>query len=217
MTPELLSGLPEAERRRVAELMVRRHFSRGESLFHEGDLADCVHFIVDGHIVVQRTTPAGDRAAFTVMGPGEAVGELALLSPDGRRSSSVQALEPVVTLALDARAFAALTAQRPEVNRLLVDLLAARVRRLSDHLVDALYSTVEERVRRRLVDLCGIYGVEHGQAVLPLTQSDLAELSGASRPATNRVLKGLAERGLVVLARGRIHLPDVAALRALVQ
>jgi CRP-like cAMP-binding protein len=87
--------------------------------------------------------------------------------------------------------------------------------RLSDHLVDALYATVEERVIRRLVDLCRIYGVVHGQAVLPLTQSDLAELSGASRPATNRVLKGLAAQGLVILARGRIHLPDVSALRAL--
>lgn len=199
----------------MAELLVRRHFARGESLFHEGDLGDCVHFIVEGYVVVQRTTPAGARAAFTVMGPGEAVGELALLRPDTQRASTVQALEPVVTLALDARAFTALAAQRPEVNRLLVDLLAARVVRLSDHLVDALYATVEERVVRRLVDLCGIYGVVHGQAVLPITQSDLAELSGASRPATNRVLKGLAAQGLVVLARGRIHLPDVVALRAL--
>lgn len=215
MTPDLLSGLPEPERRRVAELMVRRHFARGESLYREGDLGDCVHFIVEGYIVVQRTTPTGVRAAFSVMGPGEAVGELALLSPHTKRTSTVLALEPVVTLALDSHAFTVLAAQRPEVNRLLVDLLAARVVRLSDHLVDALYATVEERVRRRLVDLCGIYGVVHGEAVLPLTQSDLAELSGASRPATNRVLKALAGQGLVVLARGRIHLPDVAALRAL--
>ncbi|QGN57774.1 Crp/Fnr family transcriptional regulator [Nostocoides sp. HKS02] len=214
MEPDLLSGLPEPERTRVAELMVRRYFSRGESLFHEGDAADCVHFLVEGHVLVRRTTPAGDRAAFTVMGPGEACGELALLSPDARRTSSVQALEPVVTLVLDARAFTALTVQRPEVNRLLVDLLAARVRRLSDHLVDALYASVEQRVVRRLVDLCAIYGVERGEAVLPLTQSDLADLAGASRPATNRVLRGLADQGLVVLARGRMRLPDVAAVRA---
>ncbi|HEV7147452.1 MAG TPA: Crp/Fnr family transcriptional regulator [Pedococcus sp.] len=215
MTPDLLSGLPEAERRRVAELMERRHFTRGESIYREGDPGDCVHFIVEGYVVVLRTTPTGVRAAFTVMGPGEAVGELSLLRPDTHRTATVEALEPVVTLALDARAFAALAAQRPEVYRLLVDLLAVRVVRLSDHLVDALYATVEERVIRRLVDLCRIYGVVHGQAVLPLTQSDLAELSGASRPATNRVLKGLAAQGLVILARGRIHLPDVSALRAL--
>lgn len=212
MEPELLSGLPEAERARVAGLMVRRYFSRGETLFHEGDPAECVHFLVEGHVLVRRTTRRGDRAAFTVMGPGEACGELALLSPQARRTSSVEALERVVTLALDARAFAVLTTQRPEVNRLLVDLLAARVRRLSDQLVDALYATVEDRVVRRLLDLCAIYGMDSGEATLPLTQSDLAELAGASRPVTNRVLRGLADEGLVVLARGRIRVPDVATL-----
>lgn len=214
MEPELLSGLPEGERGRVATLMVRRYFSRGEALFHEGDPADCVHFLVEGHVLVRRTTRLGDRAAFTVMGPGEACGELALLSPDARRTSSVEALEQVVTLTLGARAFAALTTQRPEVNRLLVDLLAARVRRLSDQLVDALCATVEERVVHRLLDLCAVYGGHTGEATLPVTQSDLAELAGASRPVTNRVLAALADQGLVVLARGRIRVPEISALLA---
>ena len=88
--------------------------------------------------------------------------------------------------------FTSLVRERPEFSRVLVDVLAARVRRLSDHLVDALYASLEERVVRRLRDLCHIYGVAEGQVVLPITQSDLAEMAGASRPATNRVLRQLA-------------------------
>ena len=56
MEPELLSGLPEAERGRVAGLMVRRYFSRGETLFHEGDPADCVHFVRSGRFAVRIVT-----------------------------------------------------------------------------------------------------------------------------------------------------------------
>jgi CRP-like cAMP-binding protein len=208
----LLSGLSADDRARVLDLMVRRRYAKGEAVFHEGDLADCVHFIASGHVVVRRTTTDGERAAFTVMGPGEVVGELALLSPDGRRTSSVEALERTATLSLASQAFARLTREQPQVDRMLVDILAARVRRLSDHLVDALYASVEERVVRRLVHLCTVYGVPRGQVTVPITQADLADMAGASRPATNRVLQGLAADGLVVLARGRITVPRVEEL-----
>jgi CRP/FNR family transcriptional regulator, cyclic AMP receptor protein len=210
----LLSGLSEADRSRLVALMTRRHYGRGESVFSEGDPADCLHFIASGHVIVRRTTPAGDRAAFTVMGPGEAFGELALLSPQARRTSSVAALEPTSTHTLGAPAFRDLTRERPEFSRVLVEVLSARVTRLSDHLVEALYARVEQRVARRLVHLCGTYGVDRGEVVLPITQSDLADMAGASRPATNRVLQGLAAAGSVTLSRGRIHVHSVEALRS---
>jgi DNA-binding IclR family transcriptional regulator len=49
---------------------------------------------------------------------------------------------------------------------------------------------------------------------LPLTQVDVAELSGASRPTTNRYLRRLEEEGLVRLNRGHVTVLDVEALRA---
>jgi CRP-like cAMP-binding protein len=210
----LLSGLSEEDRARLVERMTPRHYERGETVFTEGDAGDSLHFIASGHLIVRRVTPAGERAAFTVMGPGEAFGELALLAPQARRTSSVEALERTSTLTLDAQAFRLLTRDRPEVNRLLVDVLAARVTRLSDHLVDALYASVEERVVRRLADLCAIYGAEQGEVVLPITQSDLAEMAGASRPATNRVLARLSAAGVVTLSRGRICVHRVQDLPA---
>ena len=209
----LLSGLSPADRDRLVALMTRRYYRRGEMVFAEGDPADCLHFIASGHVIVRRTTPEGERAAFTVMGPGEAFGEIALLSPQARRTSSVVTLEATASLTLAGSVFTGLVREHPEFDRLLVDVLAARVRRLSDHLVDALYASLEQRVVRRLADLCHIYGVAEGQVVLPVTQSDLAEMAGASRPATNRVLRRLAGEGAVTLSRGRIGVARVEDLR----
>jgi CRP/FNR family cyclic AMP-dependent transcriptional regulator len=214
---QLLQALSDEDRRQVLASMRRRRYARGEVLFHEEDLADTIHFIAEGRVMVRRTSPAGDSVAFLVIGPGRALGEVALLSPDRRRSSSAVALEPTTTLSLHFSEFERLCAEHPEVQRLLARLLAARVRRLTDHLVEALFLPSDQRILHRLIDLCDQYRTEgNGDRVsIPLSQTDVAELAGATRPTTNRVLRRLQADGVLRLHRGRVEVTDLAALRRL--
>ena len=80
----LLSDLAPEERRRVLSRMRRRTYAAGEVLFHEGDLADTLHFLVEGRAVAKRFSADGDPLTYTVIGPGQAFGELAMLARDGR-------------------------------------------------------------------------------------------------------------------------------------
>src|SRR3954470_17051280 len=96
----LLAALTPSQRRLVLASTMRHRYAKGETLFHEGDLADTVHFVQEGRVVSRRTTPRGDVAAFAVLGPGEAFGEMAMLAQDHRRTSTITAIEPVVTLTL---------------------------------------------------------------------------------------------------------------------
>lgn len=210
----LLAGLPETERREVLGSTRRRRFARGEVVFHEDDPADTLHFVSEGRLAARRSTASGDTVTFAVLGPGDAFGELAMLSPGVRRTSTVVALEPAVTLSLGFGEFERLRSSHPAVERLLVDLLAERVRRLSDHLLEALHVPADERVVRRLSALCERYGPADvaRPALVPLTQSEIGELAGAARPTTNRVLRGLAEEGVVVLHRGSVEVRDRRAL-----
>ncbi|HEU5000134.1 MAG TPA: Crp/Fnr family transcriptional regulator [Lapillicoccus sp.] len=213
----LLASLTPADQRLVLARTHRHRYAKGETLFHEGDLAETVHLIQEGRVVARRSTPQGDVVTYAVMGPGEAFGEMAMLADDHRRSSTIVALEPVTTLTLRFDEFAQLCEAYPGVQALLVRMLAQRVDRLSTHLLDALYLPADRRVLRTLVDLSTQYGAGTGSAevTLPLTQVDVAELSGSSRPTTNRYLRRLEERGLVRLNRGHITVVDVPALRAL--
>ncbi|GAA4411870.1 Crp/Fnr family transcriptional regulator [Fodinibacter luteus] len=210
----LLAGLSDADRRVVLGSTHRRRFARGEVVFHEADPADTVHFVAEGRLAARRTTPDGDTVTFAVLGPGDAFGELAMLAPLPRRTSTVVALEPAVTQSLSFADFERLRAAHPAVERLLVELLAERVRRLSDHLLEALHVPADERVVRRLSALCERYGPPDPAvpAVVPLTQTEIGELAGASRPTTNRVLRVLAGQGVVVLHRGTVEVRDRAAL-----
>lgn len=210
---QLLDDLPDDVRRQVLARMTRRTFARGDVLFHEGDPADTLHLVAEGHVLARRTTPLGDSAAFRVIGPGRALGDVSLASAQARRSSTVVALEPTVTLVITFAEFRRLMAQYPGIGDRLAALLSARVRRLSEQLVEALYLPSDRRVVHRLLDLCAQYS-DHGggPVVIPLTQTDLAQLAGAARPTTNRVLRALEADRVLRLHRGRIEVLDTEAL-----
>lgn len=204
MRSPLLEDLTEDERQRLLQLARRRTFARGEVVFHRNDPADTLHLISKGRFVIRVTTPYGHTAALAVLGPGDAFGEIALLGEHALRSTTVAALEPGETRALHKLDFDALIARYPTVSRVLVNILSARVRALSDQLVDAMYVPAELRVLRRLVDVLRLYVADGEEGTVPLTQEELAELAGTSRATANRVLREAEERGEVRLQRGRI-------------
>jgi CRP-like cAMP-binding protein len=205
----LLRELSDGDKARLLAAGRRRRFSRREVVFHEGDPAESLHLVERGHVAVRTTTPLGDVATFSVVGPGGTFGELALLEDTSARSASVVALEPTETWSLRRPEFDALRAEHPSVDRFLVELLAGYVRQLSERLVDAHYVVAEKRVARRLAALHRSAGKA---ASIPLTQEDLASIAGTSRSTVNRVLGELERAGIVSVARGRISVADPEGL-----
>ena len=209
----LLEGIPQDEVRRTLEIARRRSFDRDEIVFHEGDPAETVHLIERGRAAVRATTPYGQRVTLSVLGPGDAFGELALLGARASRSATVVAVEPLVTHSIYEADFARLRRQYPQVAEVIIALLAASVRRLNGLLVDALHLPAELRVRKRLAELALTYGADtDGESVIPLRQEDIADLAGTSRATVNRVLREEVGRGTVRLERGRTVVLDRARL-----
>jgi CRP-like cAMP-binding protein len=199
--------------------MHRHTYRAGEVVCYEGESADTVHFVVEGRVVARRASEAGDVHAYAVLGPGQAFGELAMIRRDGRRTATIEAIEPTVTMTLGYADFERLCAEHPEVNRLLLRLLAARVARLTDALMEALHEPADLRVVRRLLTLCGMYSSpahSNSPVAVPLNQTGLAELAGVTRPTANRVLRRLEAEGIVELNRGRVTVRDPSALRHVV-
>jgi CRP/FNR family transcriptional regulator, cyclic AMP receptor protein len=208
----LFDGLASESVDRILAAARRVRLSRGEILFHEGDRAESVYLIESGKVAARISTPEGALVTVAVLGPGSAVGELALLGDDEHRTATVQAVEPVVALALLRRDFAELRRQHPSVTEFLVTSLATTVRRLDAQLVEAFHLPAETRIRRRLHALAQVY--DRGSRVIEvdLTQEELAQLAGTTRPTLNRVLREEERRGTLQLRRGRIMILDRAQL-----
>jgi CRP/FNR family transcriptional regulator, cyclic AMP receptor protein len=205
---ELFAGVPQEDVRRLLAIARRRTFDRGEVVFHRGDPANALHLIVQGRFAIAITTPLAETAVLGIRGPGEAFGELALVSgASAERSATVSALESGETRSVARDDFARLRRDQPSVDAVLVAILAESVRRLSEHVIEAYYLPAERRVLRRLDELAELYGGE-----VPLPQEALAELAGTSRATVNRVLREQAERGVVELGRAKIVVLDPARI-----
>lgn len=212
MSWPLLAGLSRTE---AAELLDRtsvRTLQRGGALFRQGDEADALFLVEAGHVSLVVGTPGGDEAIVRVLGPGDHVGELALLTAAPRRTSAL-ALDAVRVRVLCKRDLALLHERHPAVERHLLAALVTETDRLAGALTDSYFLPVADRVVRRLLELAAVYGPEQDRVVVPLTQDELARMVGTARPTINKVLRQMQDRGLVQAARGRVALLDVPALQ----
>ena len=185
-------------------------------LFHESDPGDTVHLIVRGRAAVQVATALGSAVTLDVLGPGDVVGELALLGPDERRSASVAALDAVDTIAVSRPAFDELRNQVPALNEFVLQLLGRRNRQLVVRLGELASVTADVRVLRRLLDVAGLAGpgASTGTISVPITQDDLAGLAATTRETVNRTLRRQVELDTLELSRGRVVVHDLERLRS---
>jgi CRP/FNR family cyclic AMP-dependent transcriptional regulator len=133
------------------------------------------------------------------------------------RSAAAVAVEPTTVVTLSRETVLELLSQHPSVLDALLRSLGGLVRRLTEQAGDLVFLDLSGRVAKLLLHLADAHGngSGSGSAVvnLGLSQSDLAGMVGATRPAVNRVLQSMASRGLIAVDGQVIKLLDVAALR----
>jgi CRP/FNR family cyclic AMP-dependent transcriptional regulator len=128
------------------------------------------------------------------------------------RSANVVTTEPTRLLWMDRPTFqSCLRTMAPLANN-LVRLLANRLRFANEQIQALCTLDVSGRVARQILALADRYGSQQagGEVRIPirLTQSDLAEIVGASRERVNQVIVELKQRGLISVDpdhRIRVH------------
>ena len=211
--PSMFDVLPEPGRDHVLRVARTRRFGRGEPVLRQGDEAASLYIVETGRLSVRLVGSGGDSVILGVMGPGEVVGEMGVLVNRHERTATVQAIDEVVVRVLRKEDFDRLRRQHPEVNDFLLQVLTRRADRLSRLLIEAYHLPVDQRLARRLLEVGRLFAAERMPVVLPLTQDEVAQLAGTTRPTANQVLKRLEADGVVRLVRGRVELHDIAGLR----
>ena len=109
--------------------MVQRHLGVGEVLFERGDELAHVWLVDEGRLEVLLER-GGKLTRVAELGPGQPVGELAVLT-GGERSATVRALRDTWLRGLTAQTFEALLSRHPEAALGLARTLARRLVRAS--------------------------------------------------------------------------------------
>ena len=118
----LFSGVSESGLQRLARAASEMTCQAGTLLIEADSPAAGLFVIDEGRVVVEQR---GRRRR--ELGPGEVVGEMALLRPDGLRTARVRAVTDVRCFALDRRTFQRVLVEEPRLALALLETLAERV------------------------------------------------------------------------------------------
>jgi CRP-like cAMP-binding protein len=88
-------------------------------------------------------------------------------------------------------------------------VVAGRLRATSQQLLEALYLPADVRVMRCICRLATVFGSDS----IPLTQTDVASMTGVTRSTANRLLRQAQADGVVAIGRVHLEVLDAPALR----
>ena len=198
-----LSRLEFEDRKSLLELGSQMRFAVREVLLREHEPSAHVLIMLTGWTKVTAAAANGYEALLALRGPGDIVGESAVLS--GRsRSATVTALGQVEALAIDPGRFLALLHERPAIAMRLLALTTDRIRDSDRRRMEFAALSVQERLASLLLELSRTHGEMTSEGLrltTGLTQQELAGSVGASREAVARLLKTLRDRGVVLTGR----------------
>jgi len=100
----LFESLLDSERQRLASLLKRHSLSKGEILFHKGDVGSAFFIIIKGLIKIGVSNKMGDEVTLARLRDGDFFGEMALLD-EQPRSADATALEDSTMYVLTAMIF----------------------------------------------------------------------------------------------------------------
>ncbi|MDX1614274.1 MAG: Crp/Fnr family transcriptional regulator [Candidatus Promineifilaceae bacterium] len=203
----------------LVKRLVVRHFGANQIIFHLGDPAGLLYIIISGKIKISYTSADGQEAVLAILGTGDFFGELALFD-DSPRSATAEAIEPTETLTLHRDEFLEFLDINPPFAHHVLTVLAKRIRHLNKQISDIFFLDLPARLARTLLMLADQHGRKTRDGIvieLSLTQTDLAEMTGATRVSINKAL-GRFRRAKWVKVSGReVVIIDRSGLENLIQ
>lgn len=125
----LFAELPPEDLEQVAAIAQEQLFASGAEICREGDPGQAMYVIVSGQVEVLKAYDTGEKR-LAVRGPGEFVGEMAVIDAIPR-SASLHAAGEVRVLVIEGQAVEAILRERPSVSIAMLRGLSRRLRELS--------------------------------------------------------------------------------------
>jgi len=180
-------------------------FSKKQTVFTQGDVADSVFYIQEGKVRLTVVSKIGKEATLGVLSEGEFFGEGALAGQPRRMGSSA-AMTDCELLKIDKKAMMLALHREHRFSDLFVAYLLARNIRYEEDLVDQLFNSSEKRLARILL-LLAHFGKEGApEAVIPkISQETLAEMIGTTRSRVSFFMNRFRKFGFVDYGEGGLE------------
>jgi len=200
---EGFAELSALEIRRISLQCRWRWYKPHDRILSQEDSTNDVFFVVQGKIRIVTYSEAGKEISFRDLGAGRIFGELAAI--DGLpRSASAVALSDALLASMPAKLYLQTLQGSPALSMACLKRLSQLVRALSERVVEFATMPVRDRILAELARMAVRRPTTPAIWVIdPMpTHSEIANRVATHREAVTRVLRKLADDG-VVSRRGR--------------
>ena len=213
-----LAQLEDQELEELERGAVTRRYARGEMIFAPTQSPHSVYLLHSGLVRIYRLSECGGETSFGYVATGEVFGELPAFG-DYSRESFAQAVRTSQVWKIPRENFQRALKARSALAIQVTKQIGDRLKKVESRVEDLVFRNVRTRVARMLGELADDFGCEengHRVIDIPITQSELATLVGATRQTVNQTLRELSHEGLIGRDNRRIGLLQPEQLQRIV-
>ncbi|MDH5233027.1 MAG: Crp/Fnr family transcriptional regulator [Gammaproteobacteria bacterium] len=209
-TTGFLPNIHTHARKQLIQLGKQQSWGKNEMIFHTNAPARNVYILLSGRVKISQLSSAGKEACLWFCFPGELFG-LAEVLHSNRRKVHAQACCTTTAIVISEYDFKQHLIENPDIAMSVIDLLADRLRLLSDSFTNL----ATEDVTGRLVNLLNRLGKIYGRKQpgyyfldMPLTHQEIAEMIGTSRQTVTTILNRLKRSKLITSEKHGLLIPE---------
>ena len=216
-TADFLGSLEPDDREALQAAGIRRTFARDEFVFRVGDAGGRVYVLESGRVKIYQPADTGREVILWYCLPGDIFG-LAEAAGGGGRMVSAQACVASCVFVVPPDAFRRFVTARPSAALLAIQVLSARLRGLSDVMVNLVADDVDTRIAKLILRLGMRYGRREGHLTrldIPLTHQEIADMVGTTRQTVSSTLNRMKRQGVLTIETRRIRIESEELLSGL--
>lgn len=197
-----------AELERLAQQL---HFPARQTLFMQGDTADCVYSITCGMARLYRLLPDGRRQIVGFAIPGDFLG----LAMNDRFGFSADAVEPLNVCRFVRTSYANLVDSKPHLLRRLHEFSTHELTLAQDQMTLLGRRTAEEKIVAFLLSMRERWAKLTKPSVtvrLPMSRQDIADFLGLTIETVSRTITKLGRDRMILVVPDGVRLLNLEAL-----
>ena len=207
--PSWIARLSGGRAGRLPAAVIPQRFTRGQTIFRQGQPADAIWIVQEGWIHLLRAADATDSARavviFTIT-PAEVFCGLSAVTPGSVYHVSAVVGTSCRTLRVPAPLFRDALAHEPAFAPHVVRLCVQRIQHIAQQ-YGAMAEPVPHRVARAILRLADQFGPS-----IPMTHRELAQMAWTTTESAIRVVRRFKAAGYLSGERGRLALGRRASL-----
>ena len=194
-----------------------KHYPKGTYIFHEGSEPAELYLIKMGKVAVSKLLSNGHELTIRICSRNDILGELLLFSQSPTYMFHAKTMEDSEVAIVSRATLEEQLSMNQEAAIAYMKWMSIQYRRTHTKIRDLLLHGKKGALYSTIIRLTNSFGVETENGIIltiPLTNQDLANLSGTSREVINRMLSELRKNHVLSIEKGIITIYNLAYLKS---